>query len=107
MSDIGKAAALACAVGSASFTLSQAKISSPLRMWVAGKTRGGHHGWIWLSDLLACPYCTGTWLSAAAVAVYRLKVVDGAGPVDYVVSVLTISGAAMLPVHVIQKAAGK
>jgi Protein of unknown function (DUF1360) len=107
MSDIGKAAALACAVGSASFALSQAKISAPLRMRVAEKTRGGHRGWIWLSDLLACPYCTGTWLSAAAVAVYRLRVVDGGGPADYVVSVLAVSGAAMLPVHIIQKAAGK
>jgi hypothetical protein len=107
MSDIGRAAVLACAVGSASFTLSQAKISAPLRMRVAEKTRGGGCGWIWLSDLLACPYCTGTWLSAAAVAAYRLRVVDGAGPVDYAVSVLAVSGAAMLPVYVIQKAAGK
>ncbi len=62
--------------------------------------------WAWLSGVLICPYCTGTWLSLAAVAVYRPRLVHESAPLDYLVMVMVISGLAMLPVLIIKQAVG-
>jgi hypothetical protein len=52
------------------------------------------------------PDCTGTWLSLAAVAVYRPRPVREWATLDYLVMVMMINGLAMLPVLIIKKAVG-
>jgi len=90
---------LAAAVGSASFMVSKSKMFKFLRDWAERRNA-------WLSGLLICPYCTGTWLSLAAVAVYRPFTVHMWWPADYLVTVLAVNGLAMLPVLIIRTAVG-
>ena len=97
-------AGLSLAVGSASFLISSTKIASPPKVWIASR-KGAFYSW--LSELLRCPYCVGTWLSIFAVAIYRPRVTHGFFLLDYLVSVMIISGLAMLPVLWIKKALGK
>ena len=85
--------------------ISKTEISVPLRTYVA--SRSAHPFFSWLSRLLSCPYCTGTWLSIAAVAIYRPYAVHLFAPLDFLVTVFLVNGAAMLPVLVIRKALGK
>jgi len=96
---------LAAAIGSGSFMISKSKMFAFLREWAE---RRKHNGllWAWLSGVLICPYCTGTWLSLAAVAVYRPRLVHEWAPMDYLVMVMVINGLAMLPVLIIKQAVG-
>lgn len=96
--------ALALAIGAASFITSTAKISRAPRVWLAKRdSRAGR----WFSDLAGCPLCTATWMALAATAVYRPWLVHLAWPLDYLVTALAITAAAMLPVLVIRKAVEK
>ena len=97
--------ALAAAIGSASFMISKSKMFAVPRNW-AGRRKQNGLLWAWLSGVLVCPYCTGTWLSLAAVAVYRPRLVHEWAPLDYLVMVMVINGLAMLPVLVIKQAVG-
>ncbi len=66
--DIVATLSLAAAIGSGSFMISKSKMFAFLRDW-AGRRKQDGLPWAWLSGVLICPYCTGTWLSLAAVAV--------------------------------------
>jgi hypothetical protein len=103
--DIVATLSLAAAIGSGSFMISKSKMFAFLRDW-AGRRK--EHGllWAWLSGVLICPYCTGTWLSLAAVAAYRPRLVREWAPLDYLVTVMVINGLAMLPVLIITQAVG-
>ena len=94
--------ALSAAVGSASWLICKTEITLPLRVWIAKRSAGRFFGW--LSKLLKCPYCTGTWLSVFAVAIYRPRIVHMWLPLDLLVSVFVTSGLSMLPVLWIKKA---
>ena len=96
---------LAAAIGSGSFMISKSKMFAFLR---DGAERRKHNGllWAWLAGVLICPYCTGTWLSLAAVAIYRPRLVHEWAPLDYLVMVMVINGLAMLPVLIIKQAVG-
>ena len=103
--DIVATLSLAGAVGSGSFMISKSKMFAVPRDWAE---RRKQHGllWAWLSGVLICPYCTGTWLSLAAVAIYRPRLVHEWAPLDYLVMVMVINGLAMLPVLIIKQAVG-
>jgi hypothetical protein len=103
--DIVATLSLAAAIGSGSFMISKSKMFAVPRDWAE---RRKQHGllWAWLSGVLICPYCTGTWLSLAAVAIYRPRLVHEWAPLDYLVMVMVISGLAMLPVLIIKQAVG-
>lgn len=96
---------LSAAVGSGSWLLSHTEASKPLRLFVAERSSGKF--WNWLSKLLSCPYCTGMWLSIFAVLIYRPRLVHEWLPLDYLVSVMALSGISMLTVLIIRKALGK
>jgi len=103
--DIVATLSLAAAIGSGSFMISKSKMFAFLRDWAERRKQNGLL-WAWLSGVLICPYCTGTWLSVAAVAVYRPRLVHEWAPLDYLVMVMVISGLAMLPVLIIRQAVG-
>jgi Protein of unknown function (DUF1360) len=94
------AAVLSVAVGCFSFTLTKAKISSPFRVWIAGKTG---KAWEWASDLFMCPFCVSHWLAFAAVGYYRPWLVPGPVPLQFVITSLAVVGAAMLTTLIIKK----
>jgi hypothetical protein len=96
---------LAAAIGSGSFMISKSKMFAFLRDWADRRRQNGLL-WAWLSAVLICPYCTSTWLSLAAVAVYRPRLVHQWPPLDYLVMVMVINGLAMLPVLIIKQAVG-
>jgi len=96
---------LAAAIGSGSFMISKSKMFAFLRDW-AGRRKQNGLPRAWLSGVLICPYCTGTWLSLAAVAVYRPRLVHEWALLDYLVMVMLINGLAMLPVLIITQAVG-
>lgn len=97
--------ALSLAIGSASFMVTLTKVFVPLRVMIA--KRSGNRFFKWLSELLQCPYCLGTWLSIFAVAIYRPRLVHEFLPLDLLVTVLVMNGVAMLAVLVIKKALSK
>ena len=103
--DIVATLSLAAAIGSGSFMISKSKMFAFLRDWAGHRKQNGSL-WAWLSGVLICPYCTGTWLSLAAVAIYRPRLVHEWAPLDYLVMVMVISGLAMLPVLIIKQAVG-
>jgi hypothetical protein len=105
ISEIAALLVLSCGVGSGSWLLTHAEISKPIRLFVAERSAGKF--WNWLSRLLQCPYCTGMWLSIFAVAIYRPRLVHEWLPLDYLVSVMALSGISMLTVLIIRKALGK
>ena len=107
--NVATALLLAIAVGSGSFMVSLTKIFVPVRVAVASRISKSRKGrfFSWLSELLACPYCLGTWLSLAATAIYRPLIVHELWPLDYLVTVMFMNGTAMLTVLVIKKALAK
>jgi hypothetical protein len=96
---------LAAAIGSGSFMISKSKMFAFLRDWAERRKQNGVF-WAWLSGVLICPYCTSTWLSLAAVTVYRPRLVHEWAPLDYLVTAMVINGLAMLPVLIIKQAVG-
>lgn len=104
MTGAREAAALALAIGTASFITSSSKISRRPRMWLAEQDSAAGR---WAFDLASCPLCTATWLSLFATAIYRPKLVNRAGPLGYLVTALAVTGGAMLQVAVIRKAVEK
>jgi hypothetical protein len=96
---------LAAAIGSGSFMICKSKMFAFLRHWAESRKQDGWL-WAWLSGVFICPYCTSTWLSLAAVAVYRPRLVHEWAPLDYLVMVMVINGLAMLPVLIIKQAVG-
>lgn len=104
MSAVREAAVLALAIGAASFITSSAKISRRPRIWLANRESAAGK---WAYDLASCPLCTATWMSLFAVAIYRPRLVNRAGPLDYLVSALAVTAGAMVPVLVIRKAVEK
>jgi hypothetical protein len=103
--DIVATLSLAAAIGSGSFMISKSKMFAFLRDRTGRRKQKGLP-WAWLSGVLICPYCTGTWLSLAAVAVYHPRLVHEWAPLDYLVMVMVINGLAMLPVLIIMQAVG-
>ena len=103
--DIVATLSLAAAIGSGSFMISKSKMFAFLRDR-AGRRKQKGLPWAWLSGVLICPYCTGTWLSLAAVAVYHPRLVHEWAPLDYLVMVMVINGLALLPVLIIMQAVG-
>lgn len=101
MSAVRDALALALAIGSASYITSTAKISRRPRMWLAGRKSAAGQ---WLFELVSCPLCTATWMSLFATAIYRPKLVNRAGLLDYLVTALAVTAGAMAPVLAIKKA---
>jgi len=109
---------LALSIGSASFMVTTAKISQPVRVWVvrkglAGKREGNGAFWRWLGELLACPFCTATWLAFGAVTIYRPWAVQVpslgsatwvARPVDFLVTSFALTALAMPVVWAIKHA---
>jgi hypothetical protein len=104
MSKYKEAAALALAIGAASYITSTAKISRAPRIWLA-KQDSPHARWAF--DLVSCPLCTATWLALGATAIYRPLLVRKLWPLDYLVTSLAITGGAMAPVLVIKKTVEK
>ena len=103
--EIAATLSLAAATGSGSFMISKSKMFAFLRDRAERRKPDGPLR-AWLSGVLICPYCTGTWLSLAAVAVYRPRLVHQWAPLDYLVTVMVINGLAMLPVLIIKQAVG-
>jgi hypothetical protein len=103
--EIDATLSLAAAIGSGSFMISKSKMFAFLRNWAERRKQNGVF-WAWLSGVLICPYCTSTWLSLAAVAVYRPLLVHEWAPLDCLVTVMMINGLAMLPVLIIKQAVG-
>lgn len=99
-------AVLAMGIGSGSFMLSLAQVFAPLRLAVL--ERGRRSGLFkWLYQLLNCPFCVSVWLSLAAEAIYRIRVLPYFWPVGYLTTALALSSGAMLAVLVIRRALGK
>jgi hypothetical protein len=89
---------LAVAVAAVSMTVARAKVSKGFRDWVASKST-------WLGDLFNCPYCISHWITFAAVAWYRPRVVtSGFILFDWIVSVFLIVAMASLVSGVIRLA---
>lgn len=44
----------------------------------------------WLGDLVGCPYCVSHWLTAAAVLIYRPRLVELWCPLDLLVTALAM-----------------
>lgn len=101
MDHAGTAFALALATGAASFIISRAKISRVPRVWLAQRKSAAGR---WLSDLVACPLCTATWLSLFATVIYRPWLVRFFWPTDFLTTALAITAVAMVAVLVIRKA---
>lgn len=96
--------ALASAIGAAAFITSTAKISIPVRTWIA-RQRKRSAFWVWLHDLVNCPFCTSVWMALVATAIYRPSLTRHLWwPLDYLVTALAISGWSMLVVLVIRRA---
>ena len=110
------AAVLAIAIGSAAFTITSAKISMPLRRWVATKAvKTKSPRWKWLAELLACPFCVSHWLAFAAVGIYRPWLVEAnisatllpnwiGWVFNFLVTCTAMTVVAMVAVWVIKKA---
>jgi len=47
---------LSFATAAISMTVSKAKVSAPVRSWVASKS-------VWLGKMLDCPYCVSHWIA--------------------------------------------
>jgi hypothetical protein len=104
MSAVREAAALALAVGAASYITSTAKISRRPRVWLANQESPAGK---WFFELASCPLCTATWMALAATAIYRPLLVRKFWPADYLVTALAVTAGAMVPVAVIKKAVAK
>ena len=105
MSEIVTVIALSLAAGSASFLICLTEITKPLRVAVAGKS--ARPFWMWLSKLIQCPYCTGTWLAIFATAIYRPRITHEFYPLDLLVTMFVMNGLALLSVLIIRKGLGK
>lgn len=123
--DFVTAAVLAPAVGAAAFTIARTKVTAPFRDWAAkpyrrwekadaqaraanpavsvGKSSRVKASY-WVSSLVGCPYCLSHWLSWAAVAVYRPRLVHQWLPLDLFASSWPIIAAAMLTAGLLAKA---
>jgi hypothetical protein len=101
VSPVVAAVAVALAVGAVAQIGSASKISVPLRLWVAKRRTPI---WRWVSDLLGCPFCLGVWLSAAGTLIVRPWLTHGPVVVQFGVTWLAVSAAAMLPVLWIRRA---
>ena len=55
---------LALAVSALSLTITKAKVTAPVRDWIADRN-------VWFGDLVSCPYCTSHWLAFGAVAAFQ------------------------------------
>jgi hypothetical protein len=98
------AAALAFSAGTVSFTVSTAKISVPLRMWLHHRTSAFGR---WVFELVSCVFCLGMWLNLAAAGVYRPWLVQLWWPLDWVVTGTAMTGISMIPVLIIKKGLAK
>lgn len=75
---------LSLITASISFTLTETKLFKPLREWAKEKS-------LFLGGLLSCGYCFGHWVAFTLVAVYRPRMVDAWGPIDYFLTALLIA----------------
>jgi hypothetical protein len=96
-----QAAVLALDVGTVAQIGSQAKISAPLRLWLASRKKPWSR---WLYDLISCAFCSSVWLAAIGAGIFRPWLVGGWPPLEFGTTALAISGASMLQVLVIRKA---
>lgn len=71
---------LAASIASVSFTVARTKITAPLRQRVKRKSD-------WLGNLFGCPYCVSHWLTFAAVAIYRPRLLNFWWVTDYLVTI--------------------
>jgi hypothetical protein len=93
------ALALALAVASASFTIARTKVFAGPRAWVSRRSK-------WARSLVACPYCVGHYLCAAAVAAYwpQATLVRQWAPYDYLVSWMAVVAVSALVIGAIGRA---
>lgn len=75
---------LSLAVASISFLVTETKLLLPLREWVKRKNR-------FLGELLSCGYCFGHWVALAGVGLYRPRLLDAWGPVDFILTVFILA----------------
>jgi hypothetical protein len=101
VSAIAQAVALALAVGAVAQIGSSSQISAPLRLALAKHKKPWSR---WTSDLIGCAFCSGVWLSAIGTAIVRPWVVHSWLIIEFGVTFLAVSAAAMLPVLWIRKA---
>lgn len=102
MSALIEAMTLALAVGTVAQIGSAAKISAPLRLWLASQKKPWSR---WLFDLISCPLCSSVWLAAAATGIFRPYLLPGSWIIfRFGATALAISGASMLPVLWMRKA---
>lgn len=122
--DFVAAAVLAIGIGAAAHTIAKTKVTDPLRqrigrahrqrekqlaLWAqAGldqdpATRSQRFSY-WASSLVGCPYCLSHWLSWAAVAVYRPRLLHLWLPLDLFAGSWPIIAAAMLTAGLLAKA---
>lgn len=102
-SHFATAAVLALAIGPAAYTCARAEISSPVRVWLAGKDG---KAWLWLFKLVSCPYCLSHWMAFVAAAIWRPWIISGWPPAEWLVTSLATVAVAALPVLVIKKSTG-
>ena len=99
---------LALAIGALSFIISTSRLSAPARIFLARQANpqhGHHRVFAWIFDLVSCAFCTGTWLSLAATAIFRHELPGpGFGVLGNLGTALALSSAAMLAVLVIRRA---
>lgn len=91
---------LALAIAAVACTVSLAKISAPVRVWVA---RRDGRAWEWIGQLLGCPYCVTHWLAIGATAIYRPRLVDLWLPLDLLVTAFAIVAISMVFVLVVRR----
>lgn len=71
------------ATSAISITVCETKIFEPSRNFIKMKS-------CWLGKLISCPYCTSHWISFLFVVAYKVKMIQGLGMIDYLVTAFAI-----------------
>lgn len=75
---------LSMVTASIAFALSEATICVGLRQWAGNRSA-------WLERLISCGYCLGHWLAFGLVALYRPRLFDVWGGLNYFLTALVIA----------------
>jgi hypothetical protein len=75
---------LSIIVASISFTVTEARLFKPIRVWI--KKRNSFWG-----SFLLCGYCFGHWIAFALVAIYKPKLLNLWWPLDYFLTALVVA----------------
>jgi hypothetical protein len=75
---------LSILTASVSFTVTETKLFSPLRVWITRQSN-------FLGHLINCGYCTGHWIAFILVAAYQPRLFHIHGLTDYFFTALVIA----------------